>query len=202
MQTLDLSGTAPRPENRLKSLFWPTVRTATDVDSLGAQGYWICAIVAAVTGIDAVFTGQPIVGVLIVLLYYVGGVGVRQHSCAAAIIVFAFFLLGTVAGPIAGLFGIMFYVAKLIVCVILLSNVRATFVASFWERGAAEAEMPARFNETWGDKFVDRFPAWLWPKVRIAYYIYGAIFMGLATLGLAMIYIQRYGLIPPRLLHR
>ena len=192
MQTLDLSGTAPRSENRLKNLFWPTVKTATDVDSLGAQGYWICAIVAAVTGIDVLFTGQWIVGVLMVLLYYVGGVGVRQHSCVAAAIVFAFFLLNTVGGPIVGLFGLSLYVVKLIVCVILLSNVRATFIASFWERGAAEAEMPARFNETWGDKFVDKFPAWLWPKVRIAYFIYSVCFLALATLGLTMTLIQRY----------
>ena len=36
--------------------------------------------------------------------------------------------------------------------------------------------MPIRLSETWGDKFVDKLPVWLWPKVRIAYYIFSVAF--------------------------
>jgi hypothetical protein len=39
MQTLGLSDSTPRTESRLKSLFWPTIQTGSDVDYLGAQGY-------------------------------------------------------------------------------------------------------------------------------------------------------------------
>lgn len=38
MQTLDLSGDAKKSDGRLKSLFWPTVENAWDVDYLGQQG--------------------------------------------------------------------------------------------------------------------------------------------------------------------
>jgi hypothetical protein len=195
MQTFDLSGTAPKTENRFRNLFWPSVQTATDVDSLGAQGYWICVIITVLDLITTIFSGVPaaiVVGVFVALLYYVGGVGVRQHSCFAAIVVFAFFVLNMIGNPIVGLFGISLFVVKIIVSAILLSNIRATFIASFWERGTAEAEMPVRFGETWGDKFVDRFPAWLWPKVRIGYYIYSSVLMLLITLGLGMAYIMRH----------
>jgi hypothetical protein len=36
----------PRTEGRLKSLLWPSIRNGNDVDYLGAQGYWVCALVA------------------------------------------------------------------------------------------------------------------------------------------------------------
>jgi hypothetical protein len=69
---------------------------------------------------------------------------------------------------------------------------RATFIASFWEPKETEAEMPIRLSETWGDKFVDKLPVWLWPKVRIAYYIFSVGFLALTTVGLAMIALRRH----------
>jgi len=44
MQTLDLSGERKKSDGRLKSLFWPTVENAWDVDYLGQQGFWICCV--------------------------------------------------------------------------------------------------------------------------------------------------------------
>ncbi|HTR48014.1 MAG TPA: hypothetical protein VMM16_11580 [Verrucomicrobiae bacterium] len=199
MQTLDLSGTGPRSENRLKNLFWPTVKTADDVDYIGVQGYWVCAIVAGLALAVSLLTGQWFSGILAVLIYYVGGVGVRQHSLFAAAMVFVFFLLNLVGSAANGLGGFMMYSVRILLCAILLSNLRATLIASFWEKGSAEAEMPARFGETWGDKFVDKFPAWFWPKIRIVYYIYSILFLLLATLGLISFYIARHD---PELLRR
>jgi hypothetical protein len=37
MQTLGLSDSMPRSESRLKSLFWPSIESSSDVDYLGAQ---------------------------------------------------------------------------------------------------------------------------------------------------------------------
>jgi hypothetical protein len=81
-------------------------------------------------------------------------------------------------------------------CVLLLSVLRATFIASFWEPQTTEAEMPMRFGETWGDKFADKLPEWLWPKVRIAYYIFSVGFLALITASLVIIFARRYGWFP------
>jgi hypothetical protein len=185
MQTLDLSGTAPHSENRLKSLFWPTIHSATDVDYIGAQGLWICTIVAVFSFATSFLVGQPIAGFFMLLFFYLGGVGVRQQSVFCGVVVFILFLTNTVISPgILNFFG----------CVLLLSNMRATFVASFWDPGVAEAEMPMRLDETWGDKFVDKVPAWLWPRIRYGYYAFAVIFLALTLTGFAVLLLRRYSL--------
>jgi hypothetical protein len=83
------------------------------------------------------------------------------------------YLLNTVTSP-----GIVSF----FVCVVLLSNLRATWIASFWEPQAVEAEMPIRLNETWGDKFADKLPTWLWPRARIAYYIFSLGFIAIVSI--------------------
>jgi hypothetical protein len=183
MQTLGISDSTPRSDSRLKNLFWPTIRTASDVDTLGSQGYWICAAVSVFAWISSAATGHPIAGFFLLLYFYLGGVGVRQHSLYAAAAVFVMFIANTVISPgILSFFG----------CVLLLSVLRATFIASFWEAKETEAEMPIRLSETWGDKFVDKLPVWLWPKVRIAYYIFSVGFLALTTVGLVMIALRRH----------
>ncbi len=62
MQTLGLSDSTPRTEGRLKSLFWPSVQSGSDVDYLGAQGYWVCTLVAGLSFVLMVAMGQPIAG--------------------------------------------------------------------------------------------------------------------------------------------
>ena len=49
-----------------------------------------------------------------------------------------------------------------------------------------EAALPPRLNETMTDKFADRLPQWLWPKLRIPYYVFSAIFVLLVFAGLAL----------------
>jgi len=39
MQSLNLSGESKKSDGPLKSLFWPTVDNAWDVDYLGQQGF-------------------------------------------------------------------------------------------------------------------------------------------------------------------
>jgi hypothetical protein len=183
MQTLGISDSAPQSDSRLKNLFWPTIHSASDVDTLGTQGYWICAIVAVFSFVSSVIIGHPIAGFFLLLYYYLGGVGVRQQSVFSAIIVFIMFLADTVFSP-----GILTFFG----CVLLLSNMRATFIASFWDPGVAEAEMPMRFDETWGDKFADKLPSWLWPKIRYAYYGFAVIFLVLTLVGLFMLAQRRH----------
>jgi hypothetical protein len=185
MQTLGISNSTPPQENRLKNLFWPTIRTGTDVDALGTQGFWICAAVAALSLVGNTIAGQPLVGFLLLVFFYMGGVGVREHNLYAAIVVFIMYLANTLASP-----GVL----SVFITIVLLSNLRATFIASFWEPETAEAEMPIRLNETWGDKFADKWPVWLWPKIQIIFYIYSAGFLLLMMLGFAVIAMRHLGI--------
>jgi hypothetical protein len=50
------------------------------VDYLGAQGYWVCTLVAALSFVLMVAMGQPIAGTIVMFFYYLGGVGVRERS--------------------------------------------------------------------------------------------------------------------------
>jgi hypothetical protein len=185
MQTLGISNSTPPQEKRFKNLFWPTIRTGTDVDALGTQGFWICTIVALLALGEMTIMGQPILGVLMGIYFYLGGVGVRQHNIYSAIVVFIMFLANTLASP-----GIL----NVILTAVLLSTLRATFIASFWEPETVEAEMPIRLNETWGDKFADKWPLWLWPKIQIVFYIYSAGFLLLMLLGFAVIAMRHLGI--------
>jgi hypothetical protein len=42
-------------------------------------------------------------------------------------------------------------------------------------------------GETWGHKSADRLPMWLWPKLRITYYVFSACFLVMVAVGLVMV---------------
>lgn len=179
METLNLSGTSARSESRLKSLFWPEIENGSDVDYLGAQGYWICTLVSLFSFVLLLATGKPITAVAILLLYYLGGVGVRERSPFAAAVVFAMYVIDTLFSP---------GVVRILLSALLLSNLRATWIASKWQLGSEESVLPPRMNETLLDRFRDILPAWLWPKIRIFYYIFSLGFVLLTVFGLIMIF--------------
>ncbi len=70
---------------------------------------------------------------------------------------------------------------------LLLSNLRATWIASHWKAESEEAALPPRLSETWTDWFADRLPMWLWPKARFVYYIFSVCFLLLVAIGLMMV---------------
>jgi len=75
MQTLGLSASTIRTESRLKSLFWPSIQSGADVDYLAVQGFWVCTFVGLLSLVFSTLAGQPISGLLIFLLFHLGGVG-------------------------------------------------------------------------------------------------------------------------------
>lgn len=166
MQTLNLSDSTPRTESRLKSLFWPSIHTGSDVDSLGSQGYWVCTIVAVVSFIVWVLAHHPGVAVIVLLFYYLSGVGVRERNKYAATAVAITYVSSAL---IAGL-----GVINVILSALLIANLRATWIASNWTPESEEAILPPRLNETLLDELTDQFPMWLWPKVEILYYVFSA----------------------------
>jgi hypothetical protein len=182
VETLNLSGSSVRSESRLKSLFWPQIENGSDVDYLGAQGYWVCTLVAVVSFVFLAVSVKPITGAAILLFYYLGGVGVRERSRYAAVFVFAMYLLDTFISP---------GVVRILFAALLLSNLRATWIASGWKPGSEEAFLPPRLNDSLTDKFRDTFPAWLWPKIRIPYYIFSSAFLILVIFGLFMMLLGR-----------
>jgi hypothetical protein len=166
MQTLGLSSVTKRSDGRLKSLLWPTVENAWDVDYLGQQGMWICTLVAATSIVQSILTGNPLIigiGVLLALFYLIGGMGVRQGNWPAAAMVLATYALGIVVQAARLQFPNIFRIA---IVLVLLSNLRATFLASEWRPAAEGEDRPIRFNETLADKFVDQMPAKLCLRCR------------------------------------
>jgi len=178
METLGLSDSTQRSDGRLKSLLWPSIQTGSDVDYLGAQGYWVCTLVAVISFGFFLIGGQPVTGSAIFLFYYLGGVGVRERDRYAAAVVFVMYLLDTLISP--GVLRILF-------SALLLSNLRATWIAASWKPWSEEAILPPRLNETFMDKLADQFPQWLWPKFRIVYYIFSAGFLLLVCFGLMVL---------------
>ena len=188
MQTLDLSGESKKSDGRLKSLFWPTVENAWDVDYLGQQGFWICVVIGILNfAMSASMSfGFPVlavrivlffVGVLALFVYWVGGMGVREHSFAAALTVFVIYVVGVLAQVrFPG-------VIPIIIGAVLLSNVRATFLASQWRPASEDEDRPMRFNDTLRDKLVDQIPPRAWPVLRYPFYIASSLLLVLMIFG-------------------
>lgn len=175
MQTLGLSGESKKSDGRLKSLFWPTVENAWDVDYLGQQGFWICLIIGtlnlaliALTTFEfhnPAATGVALfLGIVVFFVYVVGGMGVRQSSWPAALFVFIIYVTDQLsAGRPPGILSI-------IIAGVLLSNVRASVLASRWKPTSDDEDQPTRFNKTLRDKLVDQLPPRVWPILKYPFY--------------------------------
>lgn len=180
METLGLSESTPRTESRIKSLLWPSIESGADVDYLGSQGFWVISLVSVASLALLIVMGQPFAGALTFIFLFFGGVGVRERNLYAAIVVFLFYVLDT--------FFTVIGIVRVIIGALLLSNVRATWICSSWDLNSEEqATLPPRFGDTFAEKLADKFPQFIWPKIRIIYYIYSAGFMILTVAGLAMI---------------
>lgn len=196
MQTLGLQGESRRSDGRLKSIFWPTVENAWDVDYLGRQGFWICLIIGIVQIVLALLSRNPILlilGLAEALIFLIGGMGVREGSWPAAALVFSIFFLNLLSTIAQGRFpGILMIIATCI----LLSNVRAAFLASEWKPSPDETDKPTRFSDTLGDKLVDRMPAKLWPVLQIPFFGLAALILLLSIVGVGFIALQHLGVLP------
>jgi hypothetical protein len=193
MQTLGLSGEDRRTEGRLKSIFWPAVENAWDVDYLGQQGFWICVAVGLFQLLGGALTGNPLLffsGAALCLTFLIGAMGVREASWPAAAMVFALYLAGMLYIVVLGQFpGILSFVAA----GLLLSNVRAAFLASGWKPASEEEDRPTRFSESMRDKLVDQLPPKLWPILQIPFYVMAAVLLLLSLLGIGLVAWNRVG---------
>jgi hypothetical protein len=185
MQTLGISDSTSRSESRLKSLFWPSIESGVDVEYLAVQGYWVCTVVAALSFAFLFAAHQPVLGTVIFLFFHLGAVGVREHSRFAATVALVFYVIDTLASfkLLVGSPGMI--VLRVIITALLLSNLRATWTAAHWQPGSDEAALPLRLGDTWSDKFANKWPSWLWPKIRVVYYIFSMGVLLVIAIGLA-----------------
>lgn len=192
MSMLGLTGEAEKDDNLFKRLFWPS-NHPNDVDTLGQQGFWICLIVGLVSGVVLLFGGHPLLAILTATFFCLGGIGVREHSVTAAIVI-----------AVAYIANILFNVAlgvppgalSILVAGLLLANIRGTWIAAAWQKKGELEDFPERLNTTIFDKVVDQMPASVWPVGRFFFYFVAAIYLMLLVLG--SIGIMMRGSLPSR----
>jgi hypothetical protein len=153
--------------------------TRTNLEIAGSARFFSSLLMAILSFLVYAFTGHEILGTIVLLFFFLGGVGVRVHSRYAAAVVLILYLVDTVAtGPNAVRVGI---------AAVLFSNLRATWIASTWNPESTEAMFPPRLAETWSDKFSDTLPTWLWPNIRMPFYVFSIAFLLLEALGVIII---------------
>lgn len=181
MQTLGLSDSTPRTESRWRALFWPTIRNEGDFDYITTQGFWICFIVGVVTIIVTAISGSLFMGLFEGVFFILAGVGVRQRSRVASVAAFSSYLLSAlVLQRYGGGFGIV----RIIFLALLFANIRGNWLSARWATEQNWGGSSARLNQTLGDKLADQLPTWVWPKVRIVFYVIAGIEIGLLLLSL------------------
>jgi len=78
--------------------------------------------------------GKPIIGGLMFVFYFLGGVGVRERSQYAAAVVFLAYVADAVVLGLS--------IVRILFAALLLSNLRATLIASDWNPGSDAATLP------------------------------------------------------------
>jgi len=183
MGYLGLDQTEVKDDNLFQRMFWPSDH-AGEADTLGQQGFWVCVAIAMVTFVPLLLQGHWIAGFFIAIFYFLGGIGVREHSQPAAILVAVTYVLDIVASLMQGLPpGALAIIAALL----LLANIRGTFIAAKWAGQGDPDAMPERRNETLTDKFVDQMPAKVWPKARVIFFCVAVLYVVLTVLGAVML---------------
>src|SRR5947209_9001525 len=177
MQTLGLSASTPLTESRWRALLWPTIRNEGDFDYITAQGLWICFIVAALTLAGSAFNGSFVWGALESAFFFFAGVGVRQRSRAAAIAAFCSYLLSALV--LQRYTGNGFGIVRIIFLALLFANIRGNWLSARWALKQQSSVTPIRLNQTLGDKLSDQLPIFLWPKVKVIFYLLASLEIGL-----------------------
>lgn len=183
MGYLGLSEPVEKQDNLFRRIFWPG-DGAGDVDALGQRGFWLCAAVGTISFVLFVAQGHWLIALLTLAFFWLGGVGVREHSTAAAVLVAAAYLLHQAASLMAGTFPGVIAVAA---AVLLIANIRGTQIAARWAKSGDAEVFPERMRETWSDRLVDQMPARVWPRTRVVFFGIAGIYMLLAVVGTALL---------------
>lgn len=113
------------------------------------------------------------------MLFHFGGIGVREHNPWAAAAVLIYFALDTWVSGIG--------VVRIMVNALLVSNLRATWIADRWKPASEQAALPPRFGDTLSDELCDKWPAFIWPKIKILYYVFSFGYLAIVVAGLIVL---------------
>ncbi len=176
MQTLGLASESKPTDGMFKRLFWPTIENQYDVDLVGQQGFWVCLLVAGMSLLTAVFAGLsagPIAfavtlffGFCAALTYFLAGVGVRERSIGAAVLIFLCYLTDRIASfEISGTPILGFPLIGVVALMLLLANVRATILSLKWRESGEAGDQPDSMEVA-----AEGWPAKVWPWGRFVFY--------------------------------
>jgi hypothetical protein len=178
METLGLTPSR-KADNIWQNLFWPTIRSEVDVDQMGRQGFWLCFIIASFTLVVTLIAGVYIAGMAAAAFYLLGGIGVRQRSRLAAVVIFGAYLLSAIAVLKYAGFGSLLDVVRFIFLALLFANVRGTFLSAKW-RASATVPPPIRLSSTLADRLADQLPIYVWPVGQWFFYLLALLEIWLA----------------------
>lgn len=147
----------------------------------------MCTIIGVLSMLMTLLTGSPVqmlVGLLTMATFVLAGMGVRERSIAAAVLIFLTYLLDKclgwmfagVANPVVGVLSLM----------LLLANVRATVMSRRWENSRTPEdvrEMPERSTVTFFDRMANVVPGKVWPAGQYVFYPLVAVMIALTLLG-------------------
>jgi hypothetical protein len=185
METLGLSSKPQKSDNIFQRLLWPTIYNQYDVDLLGQQGFWVCIALGTLSGVLLLLTGQFLVGLLTVFVFFAGACGVRERSVSAASVIFAIQLISLLSAYfISGLPPSP--VISIVILMLLLANVRAAIISSRWIAAPPEesdTDLPERSTFTAADRFANTLPVTLWPKIKYVFFGVSALYLVLTIVG-------------------
>ena len=116
-----------------------------------------------------------------------------EASWPAAALIFSLYFVGILSTMTMGqLPGIL----SIIAAAVLLSNLRAAFLASEWRPASEDEDRPMRFNESLRDKLVDQLPTKAWPVLQVPFYALAAVILLLSLAGTGVILWHRLGGLP------
>lgn len=186
MQTLGLASEIKPTDGMFKRLFWPTIENQYDLDLVSVQGFWVCVVVGVLSFVVLVATGQLLVGTLVAITYVLGATGVRERSIAAAILIFACYLIDRIGGVFMGQPG--FGVIPVASMLLLFANVRATILAHRWRRSGTPEQTDALelAHESLTEKLANVMPAKVWPIGRFLFFPLAGTLLLLTVVGLVM----------------
>jgi len=180
VQTVSISSDLQPTDGLLKRLLWPRITNQHDADLVGQQGFWICCVVGFAWIVGSFFTAYSFLGVLIGAVYFLGAMGIREHSVRAAVLMFFCLFFDRVASLEALLLGVQGGGNPrygILATVLLLLNIRATALAHRWtsKRKASEMNENLEMPVPLVDKLANQLPRVLWTRVRYAFYPLAAI---------------------------
>lgn len=189
MGYLGLDETPIKDDNLFQRLFWPSDH-AGETDQLGQQGFWVCWAVGSVSFLLMLARGHWLLALLTLLVFGLGGTGIREHSQPAAMLIACIYWLNQLAGVVSGQFpGFLGLVGG----VLLIANIRGTYIAAKWAARGDQEVFPERARATLADRFVDQMPLKVWPKAKVPFFALAGLYLALTVLGIVALAVAAGG---------